>query len=76
MALFVLNDAATAQRNLFSTARDNTRLMQVMDRINAVWGRGTLRSAAEGIEKSWKMKRERVSPGYTTCWGQVPACVC
>jgi DNA polymerase V len=72
VALLSLTDAATAQMNLFSTTRDNSALMQVMDRINAMWGRGTLRSAAEGIEKGWKMKREKVSPGYTTNWEQVP----
>lgn len=72
VALLNLTDAATAQMNLFSAARDNPKLMQVMDHINAVWGRGTLRSAAEGIEKGWKMKREMVSPGYTTRWDQVP----
>jgi DNA polymerase V len=30
------------------------------------------RSAAEGIRKTWQMKRERMSPGYTTDWKQVP----
>jgi len=72
VALMDLADASVAQMNLFSTAKDNGKLMQVMDRINAIWGRGTLRSAAEGIEKGWKMKRERMSPCYTTDWGQVP----
>lgn len=71
VALMDLCDASTFQPSLFSTAKDNTRLMQVMDRINGVWGRGTLRSAAEGIEKSWAMKRERKSPGYTTRWDQL-----
>ncbi len=72
VALLNLSDAASVQMNLFSVTRDNSKLMQVMDRINAVWGRGTLRSAAEGFEKGWKMKREKVSPGYTTRWDQVP----
>lgn len=72
VALMNLTDAATAQMSLFSRNKDNTRLMQVMDRINGIWGRGTLRSAAEGIHKNWKMKRERMSPCYTTCWEQVP----
>jgi len=72
VALLNLTNAATAQLSLFSKTRDNTRLMQAMDRINAIWGRGTLRSAAEGIQKSWKMKRDSVSPGYTTNWDQVP----
>lgn len=72
VVLLNLTDAAMAQMSLFSKASDNTRLMQVMDRINAIWGRGTLRSAAEGIQKNWKMKRERMSPCYTTRWEQVP----
>ncbi|MBH2008458.1 MAG: Y-family DNA polymerase [Xanthomonadaceae bacterium] len=72
VALLDLSDGRTPQRDLFSTARDNTKLMQVMDRINATWGRGTLRSAAEGVHKDWKMKREQMSPGYTTRWDQLP----
>jgi DNA polymerase V len=72
VALMNLTDAAAIQMSLFSKAKDNTKLMQVMDRINGIWGRGTLKSAAEGIEKGWKMRRERMSPGYTTCWEQLP----
>ena len=73
VALLNLSTAATAQASLFATAPDHKRLMQTMDRINAIWGRGTLRSAAEGFEKHWRMKRERVTPGYTTCWNQLPS---
>ena len=72
VALLDLTDAGAPQLSLFLTARDNARLMQAMDRINATWGRGTLRSAAEGIGKGWKMKRERMSPGYTSRWDQLP----
>lgn len=72
VALLNLTDAATPQQDMFAKTKDNTKLMQTMDRINAIWGRGTLRSAAEGISKDWKMKREKVSPGYTTRWDQLP----
>ncbi len=72
VTLLELTDRTQAQLNLFPTSQDNLRLMQTMDRINAIWGRGTLRSAAEGIRKTWQMKRERMSPGYTTDWKQVP----
>lgn len=72
VALLDLTDAANRQMNLFSPAQDNPRLMQALDRINAIWGRGTLRSAAEGIGNGWKMKRERKSPCYTTNWAQLP----
>ncbi|MDP2810445.1 MAG: Y-family DNA polymerase [Rhodocyclaceae bacterium] len=72
VALLSLTDAGRPQMSLFSKARDNTCLMQAMDRINGIWGKGTLRSAAEGIGRSWRMKRERMSPGYTTRWEEVP----
>ncbi len=72
VALLHLSDATTAQVSLLATAPDNARLMQVMDHINAIWGRGTLRSAAAGIDRRWRMKRERMSPGYTTRWDQLP----
>jgi DNA polymerase V len=72
VALLNLTDSATSQMSLFSKTKDNTKLIRVMDRINGMWGRGTLRSAAEGIGREWKMKRERGSPGYTTSWNQIP----
>lgn len=70
--LMSLSEAGAVQRDLFSPAKDNAVLMQTMDRINTLWGRGTLRSAAEGVEKRWAMKRERMSPRWTTMWGEVP----
>lgn len=72
IALMNLSNVEHVQLGLFTTSRDNTRLMQVMDRINTTWGRGTLHSAAEGIQKEWKMKREKKSPGYTTRWDETP----
>ena len=52
----------------------NARLMQTLDRVNARWGRGTLRLAAEGTAQTqtWQMKRERLSPRYTTDWAGLP----
>ena len=37
-----------------------------IDRINERYGSSTIRLASEGIEKAWRMKRENVSPCYTT----------
>ena len=72
VALMNFSSESKVQRGLFSSRQDNTRLMAVMDNINATWGRGTLHSAAEGIDKEWKMKREKKSPGYTTRWDELP----
>lgn len=48
------------------------RLMAAMDTLNERYGRGALRVAAEGIRPAWKMKREWLSPGYTTEWARLP----
>ena len=63
------------QAALFSSAHDtpeSTRLMQTLDHINARWGRGTMRLAAEGFEHRWQMKQEHLSPCYTTEWSDLP----
>ena len=71
VALLDLRPRSHVQMDLFSTLPNRHALMQVMDRINASFGRGTLRTAAEGIRPAWRMKRERMSPAYTTRWDQL-----
>jgi DNA polymerase V len=44
------------------------KLMAVLDGINQRYGRGSLRLAAEGVDRSWRMRRGNLSPGYTTDW--------
>ena len=48
-----------------------TRLMQALDSINQRHGRGTLHLASAGTAgkaRTWVMKQERRTPGYTTDW--------
>lgn len=75
IVLMNLSDATNQQASMFCTHRENDRLMAVIDRVNAIWGRGTLRSAATGVSKSWVMKREKMSPQYTTHWDQLPIAI-
>lgn len=61
------------QGNLFDPHNDEAKkrsrnLMSVMDRINEIYGRDTLRFAATGVLQVWKTKSEQRSPRYTTCW--------
>jgi len=74
--LMNLSPAGVRQPDLFYAARNSDALMTVVDRINATWGRGTLRSAAEGVTKAWGMKRERMSQRWTTRWEEVPCAEC
>jgi DNA polymerase V len=55
-------------------AQDNKRdvLMKVMDNLNQNMGGRTVYFAAEGVRRSWQMRRENVSPNYTTKWSDIP----
>ena len=71
--LMELRDAGVEQGQLFNTVPpDRPALMQVIDRANAQWGRGTLRLGSEGMSKPWQMRREHASPAYTTRWEDLP----
>ncbi|MBV4481790.1 DUF4113 domain-containing protein [Pseudomonas sp. SWRI124] len=50
--------------NIWSAA--SQKVMQVMDQINVKWGRGTMRPACAPVAPDWGMKREMLSPSYTT----------
>ena len=61
-SLFVPNSLASGR---------NDQLMATLDAINGRYGRGALRLAAEGVTKSWQMRRGNLSPRYTTDWAGV-----
>ena len=46
-------------------------IMEVLDRANSKFGRGTLGSAAALAVGVWVMKRGSVSPAYTTRWADL-----
>lgn len=51
--------------------RNNDRLMALMDSVNKLQGSGTLRFAIEPESSSWGMKRDFLSPAYTTKWNDL-----
>lgn len=63
-----------AQLNLFDEYQPragSSELMQAIDKLNQS-GRGTIWFAGQGIQQSWAMKREMLSPGYTTRYADLP----
>ena len=48
------------------------QLMQALDHINARYGRDTLQYASAGLRKGWEMRRDRMSPEFTTRWKDIP----
>ncbi|HFF8997772.1 Y-family DNA polymerase [Escherichia coli] len=58
-----------AQLNLFddnAPRAGSETLMMLLDQLNAKEGKGTLYFAGQGIQQQWQMKREMLSPRYTT----------
>lgn len=63
-----------AQMNLFDASPsplNSEVLMGVIDRLNQS-GKGKVWFAGQGIEKAWAMKREMLSPAYTTRYADLP----
>jgi len=63
-----------AQLNLFddsSPQKNSAALMEAIDQLNNS-GKGKIWFAGQGIEKTWAMKREMLSPAYTTRYSDLP----
>ncbi len=72
--LFDFYDPGMFQPGLFddvSTRSNSQQLMSVLDTINQS-GAGKVFFAGQGTKKDWSMKREHLSPAYTTRWDQLP----
>ena len=54
---------------------DRGQLMTTLDNLNQRYGRGTVQMASAGLlgdRRTWAMKQERRTPGYTMCWADMP----
>jgi DNA polymerase V len=57
------------------SVQDRSRLMTTLDSLNHRYGRGTVLMASSGLageRRTWAMRQERRTPGYTTCWADMP----
>lgn len=72
--LFDLVPDQLLQGNLFEEGSGirQAPLMKVMDNINFSMKAETVRFAASGTARSWKMRRELCSKAYTTSWKDLP----
>lgn len=62
------------QLSLFDESKPrekSAQLMKVLDGINQS-GLGNVWFAGQGVNTAWKMKREMLSPAWTTCWDDIP----
>jgi component of DNA polymerase V with umuD len=69
----ISKDAVT--KDLFEETETEQQqiICELMDSINTRYGKNTLCFAASKLGKdTWEMSRARLSPGYTTCWKDLP----
>ena len=69
--LYELHNSSSVRGLLDYDRSGSDSLMKSLDEINYRYGSSTLRLAAEGIKKGWQMRREKVSPCYTTSFDQL-----
>ena len=62
-----IRSVSSQQTDLF-TSNSPSKLMTVMDAVNAKMGKSMLRIASQGFDAPWKMKQGNKSPNYTTNW--------
>ncbi|WP_434339657.1 Y-family DNA polymerase [Motilimonas cestriensis] len=75
VGLLELANEQHQQLDMFSGSKNNPALMQCIDTINARFGQ-CITVAGEGITKPWSMKRNFLSPQYTTRWQHIPKIRC
>ena len=46
-------------------------LMDTIDKLNNTIGQKKLKLASQSLDRTWKMKQERLSPRYTTNIGEI-----
>ncbi|MDU7589788.1 MAG: DUF4113 domain-containing protein [Acidovorax sp.] len=73
--LMDLSPADRCQQELLldteENSADRSALMQVLDGMNRRYGRGTVQLGSAGLggnERSWTMRQDRRTPGYTMDW--------
>ncbi|MDA3837598.1 MAG: Y-family DNA polymerase [Candidatus Delongbacteria bacterium] len=59
------------QYSLFTPDKFNADVDIALDTVNKKWGRNALFTASSGINRKWSMRREFVSPRYTTNWNEI-----
>lgn len=76
IGLLNLSSEKHQQFDLFHRESHNPSLMNVLDSINHRYGNNSLFFATQGIQETWSMRRELLTPQYTTQWKDIPKIGC
>jgi len=78
IGLLDLRSRQYEQQDFFNPQQSDKsrRLMEVMDQINGRYGKHQIKLLNTGIQPKWAMKRDYMSPRYTTRWQDIPVVKC
>jgi len=71
-----LESSQFQQSDMFFTNNDNPALMSCYDKINQRYGTGAVQLASQGTHQQGQMKREFLSPSFTSKWRDIPKITC
>ncbi|WP_312299112.1 Y-family DNA polymerase [Stutzerimonas nitrititolerans] len=72
IALSEICQPSDLSQDMFAQKPTQSELSNVLDTINSKFGRGTLRSGVLVGDMAWAMKRNHLSPSYTTKLSDLP----
>ena len=75
VGLIDLCNEAHYQHDLFAQPK-SPALMNVLDALNNRYGTDALFVAGQGIAPKWRMRRDMLTPQYTTNWHDIPQISC
>jgi len=76
VGLLNLSSEKHQQWDLLNPHHHNTPLMKILDEINQRYGSDSAFFAAQGIDQQWAMRRQFLTPQYTTNWLHIPDIHC
>lgn len=76
IGLLDLSSSQTQQLDLFNSRPSNPKLMSIYDDLNNKYGNDTVFVASQGVQPKWEMRRQFLTPQYTTKWSDIPRIKC
>lgn len=61
---------------MFNVSVNNQPLMQCYDYLNNRYGSGIIEVAVAEKNEKWAMRRNFLSPSYTSKWSEIPKIIC
>lgn len=76
VGLLNLSSTQHQQFELFTEYKHDQALMTLLDNINQKYGTDSAFIASQGIDEKWAMRRQFLTPQYTTNWHDIPKIHC